>query len=69
MIPVESNLGGSNGRPGSRALAESLGLAFADDLPARPTSAEFVERIPNWAIPLAFLWVRGFGHSRQEWLS
>src|SRR3954447_26137624 len=34
------------GRPASRALAESLGLAFADDLPARPASAEFVERIP-----------------------
>jgi hypothetical protein len=30
---------------------------------------EFVERIPNWAIPLAFLCVRGFGRSRQEWLS
>jgi hypothetical protein len=30
---------------------------------------EFVERIPNWAIPLALLWVRGFGRSRQEWLS
>jgi hypothetical protein len=30
---------------------------------------EFVERIPNWAIPLAFLYVRGFGRSRQESLS
>ena len=30
---------------------------------------EFVERIPNWAIPLAFLCVRGFGRSRHEWLS
>jgi hypothetical protein len=30
---------------------------------------EFVERIPNWAIPLAFLSVRGFGRSRREWLS
>jgi hypothetical protein len=30
---------------------------------------EFVERIPNWAIPLAFLCVRGFGRSRQEWLN
>lgn len=30
---------------------------------------EFIERIPNWAIPLAFLWVRGPGRSRREWLS
>jgi hypothetical protein len=30
---------------------------------------EFIERIPNWAIPLAFLWVRGPGRSRHEWLS
>ena len=30
---------------------------------------EFIERIPNWAIPLTFLCVRGFGRSRQEWLS
>ena len=30
---------------------------------------EFVERAPNWAIPLAFLCLRGFGRSRQEWVS
>jgi len=30
---------------------------------------EFIERIPNWAIPLAFLWVRGPGRSRREWFS
>ena len=30
---------------------------------------EFIERIPNWAIPLAFLCVRGPGHSRHGWLS
>ena len=30
---------------------------------------EFVERIPNWAVPLAFLCVRGFGHSRRQWLT
>jgi hypothetical protein len=30
---------------------------------------EFVERIPNWAIPLSLLCVRGLGRSRQEWLS
>jgi len=30
---------------------------------------EFIERVPNWAIPLAFLCVRGFGRSRREWLS
>ena len=30
---------------------------------------EFVERIPNWAIPLAFLVVRGFPRTRLELLS
>ena len=30
---------------------------------------EFIERVPNWAIPLAFLSVRGVGRSRREWLS
>ncbi len=39
----------------------------------RPLSGEsiweFVERVPNWAIPLAFLSVRGFGRSRREWLA
>src|SRR6266511_4080494 len=30
---------------------------------------EFVERIPNWAIPLVFLGVRGRGRSRHDWLS
>jgi hypothetical protein len=29
---------------------------------------EFVERAPNWAIPLAFLCVRGLGRSRTEWV-
>jgi hypothetical protein len=37
----------------------------------RPLSGEpiweFVERAPNWAIPLTFLCVRGFGHSRHDW--
>lgn len=27
---------------------------------------EFLERAPNWAIPLTFLWVRGFPSSRRE---
>lgn len=39
----------------------------------RPLSGEpiweFVERVPNWAIPLAFLCVRGFGRSRREWVT
>jgi hypothetical protein len=30
---------------------------------------EFIERIPNWAIPLAFLCLRGIGRSRHDWLS
>src|SRR5262252_3710694 len=30
---------------------------------------EFIERVPNWAIPLAFLCVRGLARSRREWLS
>ena len=30
---------------------------------------EFVERVPNWAIPLVFLLIRGFGRSKREWLS
>lgn len=30
---------------------------------------EFVERIPNWAIPLAFLCLRGPGRSRHDRLS
>jgi hypothetical protein len=29
---------------------------------------EFVERVPNWAIPLVFLGLRGLGRSRSEWL-
>jgi hypothetical protein len=29
---------------------------------------EFVERVPNWAIPLAYLMVRGIPRSRMEWL-
>src|SRR4051794_23487986 len=33
-------------RPASRALAESLGLPFADDLPARSAAPEFVEKVP-----------------------
>jgi hypothetical protein len=39
----------------------------------RPLSGEpiweFVERVPNWAIPLAFLCVRGIGRSRSEWMA
>lgn len=30
---------------------------------------EFVERIPNWSIPLAFLLVRGFPRNRLELVS
>ena len=30
---------------------------------------EFLERAPNWAVPLAFLYLRGFGHTWKEWLS
>lgn len=30
---------------------------------------EFVERVPNWAVPLAFLYVRGVGRSCHAWLS
>src|SRR3984893_13833721 len=30
---------------------------------------EFIERIPNWAIPLAFLCLRGLGRSWHAWLS
>ena len=30
---------------------------------------EFVERVPNWAIPLAFLLIRGLGRTKREWLS
>jgi hypothetical protein len=30
---------------------------------------EFLERAPNWAVPLAFLYVRGVGHTWREWLS
>jgi hypothetical protein len=30
---------------------------------------EFIDRIPNWAIPLAFLCVRGPRRSRHDWLS
>jgi hypothetical protein len=30
---------------------------------------EFLERAPNWAVPLAFLYVRGIGRTRREWLS
>jgi hypothetical protein len=30
---------------------------------------EFIERIPNWAVPLVFLFVRGPGRSRHDWLS
>ena len=37
----------------------------------RPLSGEsiweFVERVPNWVIPLTFLCVRGFPRSRREW--
>ena len=30
---------------------------------------EFIERVPNWAIPLAFLCVRGWARSRRDWFS
>jgi len=30
---------------------------------------EFIERIPNWAVPLALLYVRGPARSRHDWLS
>ncbi|HEY3081734.1 MAG TPA: hypothetical protein VGM69_17725 [Chloroflexota bacterium] len=30
---------------------------------------EFLERAPNWAVPLAFLCLSGFGRSAKEWLS
>jgi hypothetical protein len=30
---------------------------------------EFLERAPNWAVPLAFLYVRGVGRTWKEWLS
>lgn len=29
---------------------------------------EFVERVPNWAIPLAYFMMRGVARSRAEWL-
>jgi hypothetical protein len=57
------------------ARAVLLYMAFWGLLTAtlRPLSGEpiweFVERVPNWAIPLAFLGVRGFGRSRREWLT
>ena len=39
----------------------------------RPLSGEppweFLERMPNWAVPLAFLYVRGVRRSWMEWLS
>ena len=39
----------------------------------RPLSGEpiweFVERVPNWAIPFSFLCVRGVGRSYSEWLN
>jgi hypothetical protein len=39
----------------------------------RPLSGEpvweLLERTPNWAVPLAFLYVRGIGRSWREWLS
>src|SRR5688572_24070501 len=33
-------------RPATRALAETLGLPFVNDLPARAASADFVEKVP-----------------------
>jgi hypothetical protein len=30
---------------------------------------EFLERAPNWAVPLAFLYVRGIGCTWKDWLS
>ena len=39
----------------------------------RPLSGEplweFLERAPNWAVPLAFLYVRGVGRSWKQWFS
>src|SRR5438094_2545504 len=55
------------------ARAVLLYMAFWGLLTAtfRPLSGEpiweFVERVPNWAIPLALLCVRGFGRARREW--
>ena len=55
------------------ARAVLLYMAFWGLLTAtlRPLSGEpiweFVERVPNWAVPLAFLCVRGFGRARREW--
>ena len=55
--------------------AALLYMAFWGLLTAtiRPLSGEplweFLERAPNWAIPLAFLYLRGFGRSRREWFS
>ena len=57
------------------ARAVLLYMAFWGLLTAtlRPLSGEpiweFVERVPNWAIPLAFLCVRGIGRSRSEWMA
>ena len=57
------------------ARAVLLYMAFWGLLTAtiRPLSGEpiweFVERVPNWAIPFAFLCVRGFGRSPREWLT
>jgi hypothetical protein len=55
------------------ARAVLLYLAFWGLVTAmiRPLSGEpiweFVERVPNWAIPFMFLCVRGLGRSRREW--
>jgi hypothetical protein len=56
------------------ARAVLLYMAFWGLLTAtiRPLAGEpiweFLERAPNWAIPLAFLGLRGLGRSREEWL-
>ena len=59
-------------RPVRAAL---LYMAFWGFLTAsiRPLSGEpiweFLERAPNWAVPLALLYVRGAGRGWKEWLS
>ncbi len=59
------------GRSGPRCCTwRSWGLLTAS---IRPLSGEplweFLARAPNWAVPLAFLYVRGAGRDWKEWLS
>ncbi|HEY3107187.1 MAG TPA: hypothetical protein VGL23_00440 [Chloroflexota bacterium] len=61
-----------NPRP---ARAVLLYVAFWRFLTAlmRPLSGEpaweLLERAPNWAVPLAFLYVRGWPPTARRWLS